>query len=145
MADRFRTSSAGMNVGSTSIVMIFAVLCLTVFAVLSLATANTEKTLAEKSAQAVTDYYAADCRAVDRYHALAQSLSEGNCDFAALDMEVTPTGGFRTITYTEPVDDSQQLLVTLSEQNGTLTILTWQVVTTDDWQADETLGVWNGE
>ena len=48
--------SVGINVGSASIVMIFAVLCLTVFSTLSFVTANHERKLAEKSALAVQHY-----------------------------------------------------------------------------------------
>lgn len=53
--------SVGIHVGSASIVMIFAVLCLTVFSTLSFVTANHERKLAEKSTLAVQQYYAADC------------------------------------------------------------------------------------
>ena len=43
--------------------MAFAVLCLTVFAVLSLTTVQADARLAEASARAVEEYYAADCAA----------------------------------------------------------------------------------
>ena len=52
--------SAGIHVGSASIIMIFAVLCLTVFSTLSYVTANQEYRLAQKSALAMEQYYAAD-------------------------------------------------------------------------------------
>ena len=45
--------SAGIHVGSASIIMIFAVLCLTVFSTLSYVTANQEYRLAQKSALAM--------------------------------------------------------------------------------------------
>ena len=50
-------------VGGSSLLVIFAVLCLTVFALLSLSTAVAEKRIADASAQAVQDYYAADLQA----------------------------------------------------------------------------------
>ena len=52
--------SVGVNVGSASIVMIFAVLCLTVFSTLSFVTAKHERKLAEKSAIAQQQYYESD-------------------------------------------------------------------------------------
>ena len=50
-------------VGGISLLVVFAVLCLTVFALLALATVQADARLAGASAQAVADYYAADCQA----------------------------------------------------------------------------------
>ena len=41
--------SSGINVGSASLAMVFSILCLTVFSVLSLITANNDYKLAEKT------------------------------------------------------------------------------------------------
>ena len=51
--------------GAVSLVMIFCVLCLAVFAVLTLATADREAKLAEMTARSAADYYEADRRAVE--------------------------------------------------------------------------------
>lgn len=50
-------------VGGSSLLVIFAVLCLTVFAVLSLTQAQADRRLAQSSWSAVTGYYRADCQA----------------------------------------------------------------------------------
>ena len=50
--ERFSTPAAG----GTSLLVVFAVLCLTVFALLSLATVQADERLAMASAQAVKDY-----------------------------------------------------------------------------------------
>ena len=50
-------------VGGSSLLVIFAVLCLTVFALLGLSTVQADKRLADISVQAVSDYYSADTRA----------------------------------------------------------------------------------
>ena len=50
-------------IGGASLLAVFAVLCLTVFVLLSLTTVEADRRLAEAAAQAVTDYYAADCQA----------------------------------------------------------------------------------
>ena len=47
-------------VGVTSLLVIFAVLCLTVFALLSVSTVRADKALSEKSAAAIDGYYRAD-------------------------------------------------------------------------------------
>ena len=45
--------SSGINIGSASIIMVFSVLCLTVFTVLTFVTANNEYKLSVKSADQV--------------------------------------------------------------------------------------------
>ena len=50
-------------VGGSSLLVIFAVLCLTVFALLGLSTVQADGRLSGASAEAVSAYYAADCRA----------------------------------------------------------------------------------
>ena len=71
--------SVGINVGSASIVMIFAVLCLTVFSTLSFVTANHERKLAEKSALAVQHYYEADWQCEERYQQIIQGRWRSVC------------------------------------------------------------------
>ena len=53
----------GTVTGAVSLVMIFVVLCMTVFAVLTLSTAVGESRLAQATAAHVQDYYEADARA----------------------------------------------------------------------------------
>ena len=50
-------------VGGSSLLVIFAVLCLTVFALLSLSSVQAERRLADAATQSVVDYYQADLRA----------------------------------------------------------------------------------
>lgn len=52
-----------LSVGTSSILMIFVVLCLTTFGVLSFVTANSDYKLSRKNADAVTAYYQADSKA----------------------------------------------------------------------------------
>lgn len=60
--------------GAVSLVMIFVVLCLTVFSVLTLSTAVGESKLAQATAQHTADYYAADAQAT----AIAAQLGQGS-------------------------------------------------------------------
>ena len=53
-------------VGGSSLLVIFAVLCMTVFAVLSLSTVLAEQRLSETAAESVAAYYRADLQADHR-------------------------------------------------------------------------------
>ena len=64
-------------VGGSSLLVIFAVLCLTVFALLSLSTVQAEKRMADAAAEAVADYYAADLKAQEVFARLRTGETVG--------------------------------------------------------------------
>ena len=121
-------------VGGTALLMAFAVLCLTVFALLSLTTVRADVRLADASVQAVSDYYAADQAAQTILARLrGGEMPEG----------VTSAGG-NLYTYSCPVSDRQQLEVEVEVEGAAYRILRWQTVPTGEWESDESLDVWDG-
>ncbi|MDR3728973.1 MAG: hypothetical protein Q3X94_04255 [Oscillospiraceae bacterium] len=126
-------------VGGSSLLVIFAVLCLTVFALLTLSTAAADGRLSQEAADAVEAYYQADSQA----EALWARLRAGERP-----EEVTETAedaGSTLYEYTVPVSQGQELRVSLRLEDGIWTVVQWQAVSTADWQADEDLTVWDGE
>ena len=121
-------------VGGSSLLVIFAVLCLTVFAMLALSTVQANGRLSDASAEAVTSYYAADAQA----EAILAQLRAGR-----VPEDVTVTG--ETYTYTCPISDTQALEVEVRVNGTDYEVLRWQSVSTADWQADESLHVWDGQ
>ncbi|MBO5339665.1 MAG: hypothetical protein J6A62_01540 [Oscillospiraceae bacterium] len=121
-------------VGASALLTIFAVLCLTVFALLSLSTVRANGRLSDRAAQAVNDYYAADCRAQEILARLrAGQKPEG----------VSRAGNI--CSYTCPISDSRTLVVEVAVDGSDFHILRWQAVSTQPWQAEEDLPVWDGE
>ena len=102
--------STGIHVGSASIVMIFAVLCLTVFSSLSFVTANHERKLAEKSAAAIQQYYQADWNCEVMYEQIYQHLQKGGApeQLSALGVQVEQQGALYYVTYTEDINDEEK-------------------------------------
>ena len=128
--------SGGVS-GAVSLVMIFCVLCLAVFAVLTLATADREARLSEMTARSAADYFSADFDATAIVAALRNgSLSEG------ADVEITWEGD--TASFLFPVSDSLGLDVAVSVRDGECEILRWQTVYTGSWEPDRYLKLWNG-
>lgn len=120
-------------VGGSSLLVVFAVLCLSVFALLSLSTVQADRRMADASAQAVSAYYAADLQAEQIY---AQLRSGETPPLVQL------SGG--VYRYTCPISQTQQLIVELKNENGSWEVLRWQAVTTLETGIDETLTVWDG-
>ena len=120
-------------VGASSLLVIFAVLCLTVFALLSIATVRADGRLGDNVEQAVTGYYQADCQAEEILARLrGGEMPEG----------VTLENGI--YTYTCPISDTQVLAVQVALTQDTYQILRWQARSTVSWQADDRIPVWNG-
>ena len=121
-------------VGGSSLLVIFAVLCLTVFAMLSLTQAQADRRLAQNSWSAVTGYYRADCQAQE----ILSQLRAGE----------RPQGvteeGENVFSYACPISDAQTLEVRVRLTGENYEILAWQAVFTADWQADEDLDLWDG-
>ena len=120
-------------IGGSSLLVIFAVLCLTVFALLSLSTVQAEKRMADAAAEAVTDYYAADLQ--------AQEI------FARLRAGETVSGvqvDGNLYRYSCIISQHQVLEVALEKEEDTWHICRWQV-RADPEEISETMPVWNGK
>ncbi|NCC86798.1 MAG: hypothetical protein EOM05_02875 [Clostridia bacterium] len=150
MANERKT--AGVNVGGASIIMVFSVLCLTIFAVLTLVSANAESTLAKKSATVISNYYVADENATETLAKVYEivggesSLQDIKVKTAGLsnDISTTEEAGLLYILYSEKIDDSQNLNVKLRTDGDKVDVLTWKVESTAQWEPDTGLNVWQG-
>ncbi|WP_322170467.1 hypothetical protein [Acutalibacter caecimuris] len=120
--------------GGSSLLVVFAVLSLTVFALLSLSTVRADQRLGDASAKAVSDYYAADAQ--------AQEI------LARLRLGEVPAGVAETAegyAYACPISGTQALQVELRANAGNVEILRWQVISTVEWEGSDDMVVWDGE
>lgn len=120
-------------VGAGSLLCSFAVLCLTMFALMSLTTVQAEKRLADASAHAVEAYYAADLQAEEVFARLRSG---------ELPEEVTAEEN--VYRYRCPVSDNQYLEVALEKTDTGWHILRWQSVSRENAEETDPLPVWQG-
>lgn len=121
------------TLGGSALMMIFAVLCLTVFAVLSLSTAKAGDRLSEGSKAAVESYYRADTEAE---RILAKLRSGEDVPEAERDGNV--------VRFRCPIDARQSLHVEAEWNGSDYRILTWQAVVDDSMIGEDMLDVWDG-
>ena len=110
-------------VGGTSLLVVFGVLCLTVFALLTLGTVQANCRLSDASVKAVEDYYAADLQAEKIYARLRTG---------EVPADVRVDGNI--YTYTCPISDTQELVVQLYREEYGWKVLQWQAVSTVEWE-----------
>lgn len=145
MPDKRQERFSPPPVGGVSLLVVFAVLCLTVFALLALTTVRADQRLADASAKAVSDYYAADCQAQEILARLrAGEIPEG------VEMEDWPGYGVYTASYAVPISDTQELQVEVelteeeADHNWRYQVIRWQAVPSGEWEIDESLDIWDG-
>ena len=111
--------SAPPVVGGVSLLIIFAVLCLIIFSLLTISTAMAESRLSTANAEAVESFYEADLQAEEIFAQLrAGQLPDG----------VTVDGNFY---YSCPVSSTLSLNVTLYNDGQNWTVLQWQTVSSN--------------
>ena len=123
--------TTGSMIGASSLLVIFAILCMTVFSLLGLSTVSAHKRLSDIQSQAFADYYAADCHA-------EEILAQLRC--GQIPQGVVVDGAI--CRYTCPISPTQELRVEVDR--GDWSILRWQAVSTVNWKADESMTVWDG-
>lgn len=116
--------------GGSMLLVIFGVLCLTVFSLLSLHTVLAERRLSQAAAQSVGDWYEADLRAQEIFSRLRQG---------EIPEEVEQTEG--EYRYAVAISHHQSLEVALKENNGCWEVLSWQTVSHPE-DGNTALPVW---
>lgn len=119
-------------VGGSSLLVIFAVLCMTVFAVLSLSTVLAEQRLSETAAESVAAYYRADLQAEEIFARLRSGEQVPGVQILEDRYE-----------YSCIISETQSLHVTLRRTDNGWSVLRWQTESHAQEQT-QTLPVWTG-
>ena len=126
--------TALQGIGAASLLIIFAVLCLSVFALLTIATVQADERLGDHAEAAILDYYRADCEA-------EEILAQLRC--GRIPEGVTVKDGI--YSYTCTISETQLLAVSVTVSEKNYEILRGQAVSTTDWKPEDALPVWTGK
>lgn len=144
------------NIGTPTLILIFMILCLVTFGMLSLSTAKSEWNLAQRNADSVTEYYRADKEGEAFYQLVLQAVDLAQKEDGDLqtvqntlsrelgDYYDSQTG---TISTQVPMKRSQSLSIKLNvlpDQRGKIEISQWKVIQTEEYEIDHSLPVWKG-
>lgn len=151
-----KQSGGRANIGTSSLILIFIILCLTIFGLLSLSSAGSDWKLAQKNAQSIKGYYEADSQAVEFAAMVEKELLE--CALAASTEEAywhmikDRLGDYyneaaNTIQTDMDMLYGQKLHVELEinrEEAAGYRILAWNVYQSEDYEIDRSMPVWSG-
>ena len=130
-----KTNIFGANIGSASILLIFVILCLISFAMLSIVSANADNKLTRKMMERTAAYYEACNNAEAALAGVDTTLQNIYASSAGADEYFKTVGHSKS--YVIPVSDLQTLQVTIEilypqEAEDTFYRITnWQVITKD--------------
>ena len=120
-------------VGGSSLLVIFGVLCLVIFSLVTLETARADSRLADAANRATQGWYEANRAAQETLaHLRRGDEVEG----------VTRTGD--RIAYQCKISDTQALAVEVELDGADYTVLRWQAVSTAEWTPEDTTQLWPG-
>ena len=119
--------------GGSSLLVIFAVLCLTLFALLGLSSAQASERMNRAAVESVSAYYAADLEAERTLALLRQGSVPEN---------VQKEGNI--YSWSCPVNERQRLEIEVRLEGAEYEVLRWQLVSSTQWVADDSLNVWQG-
>lgn len=119
--------------GGSSLLVIFAVLCLTLFALLGLSSAQASERMNRAAVESVSTYYAADLEAERTLALLRQGSTPEN---------VKKDGNI--YSWSCPVNERQRLEIEVRLEGAEYEVLRWQLVSSTQWVADDSLNVWQG-
>jgi len=139
-------NKGGIGVGSASIVLVFAVICLTVFSLITLIVASNDKALVEAEVRRMTGYYKADTQAE---YILAELMAADTLPSSVRGVDIMSQFneelGMETTYFFCPVSDITALYVDLALRGDSFDILSWRMWNTDHWEFDDSINVWSGE
>jgi len=140
------SNKGGIGVGSASIVLVFAVLCLTVFSLITFVVAGNDKALVDAETRLITGYYEADTLAE---HIVADLINADTMPSEVRGIEISSQWSdelnMETTYFLCPISDVKALYVNLAFHGDSFDILSWRMWDTDEWEIDTSINVWSGE
>lgn len=129
-----KKSSFPVPVGASSLLVIFAVLCLTVFALLTLSTMEADVKMADENMKVVTQYYEADYKAEE----IIAKIRRGEDVKGVIKQE-------NVYAFSCDISETQVLSVVVKKEKNRIRILQWQEIAIEEWNPQEYIKVWGAE
>ena len=130
------------NIGSSSLILIFIVLCLVTFSVLSLGNAKREDALSRRSADSVQEYYRADAAGEAFLQLADQALLKGDKD--SLKPYLQSASGTYSTDVAMNAGQALRVELALDWEQKTYQVLSWKVYHQEDYEIDQSIPVWSG-
>lgn len=148
-----------VNIGLTSLILIFIILCLATFSLLSLSSARGDQSLALRSAQAVTEYYRADAEgekwlkqadAILQKETVTDTMSQEEIQALAkktasqLGCDIDETTGYISTDISMERGQALHIDLALTGDENRYEVRSWYVYDSGNYEIDDSMPVWGG-
>lgn len=148
-----------VNIGLTSLILIFIILCLATFSLLSLSSARGDQSLALRSAQAVTEYYRADAEgekwlkqadAILQKETVIGTTSQEEIQALAkkvasqLGCSIDETTGYISTDISMERGQALHIDLALTGDENRYEVRSWYVYDSGNYKIDDSMPVWGG-
>lgn len=154
-----QASKHKINIGLTSLILIFIILCLATFSLLSLSSARGDQGLAARSARAVTEYYRADAEgekwlkqadAILQKSTVSGIMSQEEIKTLAgnvalqLGCDLNEETGYISTDISMERGQALHIDLALTGDEKRYEIRSWYVYDNGNYEIDDTIPVWTG-
>ena len=153
-----QTAKYKVNIGLTSLILIFIILCLATFSLLSLSSARGDQSLAARSARAVTEYYRADAqweKLLKQADAILQKetigvMSQDEIKTLAgnvaleLGCNVDEKTGYISTDISMERGQALHIDLALTGNENRYEVKSWYVYDSGNYEIDDSMPVWGG-
>ncbi len=148
-----------VNIGLTSLILIFIILCLATFSLLSLSSARGDQSLALRSAQAVNEYYRADAEgekwlkqadAILQKETVTGNMSQEEIQALAkktasqLGCSIDETTGYISTDISMERGQALHIDLALTGDENRYEVRSWYVYDSGNYEIDDSMPVWGG-
>lgn len=148
MAVSRHKKSAG--IGGALILIIFIILTITVFSILTLVSSQNELVTVKKSAEIATNYYEAEKKAAVQFSEIKAALSNITdseeiariCSEKGASANITPQG--TEVSFKISIDDNRSLLTVINISNNNFEVKAQKIVSENDIIIDDNIDIWDG-
>jgi len=138
-------SRGGIGVGSSSIVLVFAVLCLTVFSLITYVVAGNDRALIDNESRLVIGFFEADALAEQ---IVAEILESNSVPENIHGIEVRSRWDWYSdvtvVEFAAPISDVLSIYVRMMLLEDSYDIASWRMINSHDWEYDAGLNIWPG-
>ena len=155
-----QTSKHKIIIGLTSLILIFIILCMATFSLLSLSSARGDQSLAARSARAVTEYYRADAEG-EKWLKQADAILQKEMTKKAMDQEeiqalakkmalelgcdADEETGFVSTDISMDRGQALHIDLALTGDENRYEVRSWYVYDSGNYEIDDFMPVWDGK
>lgn len=136
-----------INMGTSLLLVVFIVICLIVFATLSLSSSMRDQKYSDSAVLKNENYYKAYSKAQRQLKEIDQAIINHEDLTSLEDIEISSNDNHTYLSFKETIDKNQDLSVEiqLTNDQNRYKIIKWQEITSKEWKNDQTLPLLGNE